>query len=307
MIIAILSASAIVQMASWAVAQQTAKPVTRDDAADRVHRVFIPVDEKEQPTNDQYPGPRTALRRVAATRGRRFGNDRRVPGSRRAIPAFGQPRRDERRTRADRRACAIRRARAPAGHDLAIAGHRRVLRSRGAVATAARSTWSGTRTRMASHAVSSSRGCISLTCRCEISVSKRPPTRSILRFRPCRRRALRCSCRPMRRRSKFRRLTARRTFFGRRPYAVRATWSRGPLIPALGPRPPVAQPTDRRRCRHLAVAASAAGVGRTARPAGYKVIENTSLRVVAVDRSSAPHGGCRSSIVRARSPACNRS
>ncbi len=208
--------------------------------------VFIPVDEKEQPTNDKYQVPELLYDELQRARGRRFGHDRRVPGSRRAtVPAFGQPRRDERRTRSDRRACAIRRARTPTGHGLAFAGHRRAIRPPWRCATTARSTWSGTRTRMASRAVSSSRGCISLTCRCEISVSR--GDRQRVRYRDSgsttgeRYGAVAGQCADDRSSVGLR----RDDIFGRRPYAVCATWSRGPLIPALGPRPPVAQPTDR--------------------------------------------------------------
>ncbi|HEY4312397.1 MAG TPA: hypothetical protein VGN12_23310 [Pirellulales bacterium] len=46
-----------VAIASLAVAQQAAKPALREEAADIVHRVFIPVDEKEMPTKDKYQIP----------------------------------------------------------------------------------------------------------------------------------------------------------------------------------------------------------------------------------------------------------
>ncbi len=76
-VLAILAASGVGQMASWAVAQQTAKPATRDEAADRVHRVFIPVDDKEQPTNDKYQVPEQLYdelqRRVADASGTTAG------------------------------------------------------------------------------------------------------------------------------------------------------------------------------------------------------------------------------------------
>jgi hypothetical protein len=57
LLLAILSLAGIGLLTSRATGQQDNKPVPRDEGADDVYRVFIPVDDQERPTNDKYQVP----------------------------------------------------------------------------------------------------------------------------------------------------------------------------------------------------------------------------------------------------------
>ena len=272
MLLAILSATSIAQMASWAMAQQSAKPAARDETADRVHRVFIPVDEKEQPTKDKYQVPEQLYdelqRRVSEASGTTAGclvraaryqlsvsrdamNDALVPNDVRAqfdvlvlrpdvvlrLPVIG-----------------VR------SGPVALCDGREIDLE-----------WDTDEDGFSCRFAEPGLHQLDLSLRNQ-RIEATLPTRSKWRFLPYRKPPATVQLPASTRRGRSSLGLRRRNLGGRRPHVVRAAWPHRPAVSAARARAAVAsQPECSRRCRPLAMAASAAGFGRTARPAGYQV------------------------------------